>query len=53
MPAGVHDDGDVREYFASRIVEHCELWVAEEAGVLLGILVLAASGSTSSTSTPT
>ena len=41
MPAGVHDDGDVREYFASRIVEHCELWVAEEAGALLGILVLA------------
>jgi GNAT superfamily N-acetyltransferase len=40
MPAGVHDDGDVREYFAAHIVARCELWVAEDAGVLLGILVL-------------
>ena len=40
IPAGVHDDDDVRGYFASHIVEDCELWVAEEDGVLAGILVL-------------
>jgi GNAT superfamily N-acetyltransferase len=40
MPAGVHDDDDVRDYFASHIVEHCELWVAEDDGALAGILVL-------------
>jgi GNAT superfamily N-acetyltransferase len=41
IPAGVHDDEDVRGYFASHIVEDCELWVAEDAGALAGILVLA------------
>ena len=40
IPAGVHDDDDVRGYFASHIVEDCELWVAEEDGALAGILVL-------------
>jgi GNAT superfamily N-acetyltransferase len=40
IPAGVHDDDDVRGYFASRIVEECELWVAEHDGALAGILVL-------------
>jgi GNAT superfamily N-acetyltransferase len=40
IPAGVHDDDDVRGYFASHIVEHCELWVAEQDGALAGILVL-------------
>jgi GNAT superfamily N-acetyltransferase len=40
MPAGVHEAGDVREYFAAHIVERCELWLAEEAGAVLGILVL-------------
>jgi GNAT superfamily N-acetyltransferase len=40
MPAGVHDDDDVRGYFASHIVGACELWVAEHAGSLAGILVL-------------
>ena len=41
MPAGVHDDEDVRGYFASHIVEDCELWVAQdEVGALAGILVL-------------
>ena len=34
MPAGVHDDRDVRECFAAHIVEHRELWAAEDAGVL-------------------
>ncbi|MGZ6672060.1 MAG: N-acetyltransferase family protein [Solirubrobacteraceae bacterium] len=40
IPAGVHDDDDVRGYFASRIVEDCELWVAEQDGGFAGILVL-------------
>jgi GNAT superfamily N-acetyltransferase len=40
IPAGVHDDDDVRGYFASHIVEHCELWVSEQDGALAGILVL-------------
>ena len=40
MPAGVHDDDDVRGYFASDIVEACELWVAEQDGALAGILAL-------------
>ena len=40
IPAGVHHDDDVRGYFASHIVEDCELWVAEQDGALGGILVL-------------
>jgi GNAT superfamily N-acetyltransferase len=40
MPAGVHGDDDVRGYFASHVVEACELWVAEHEGALAGILVL-------------
>jgi len=40
IPAGVHHDDDVRGYFASHIVENCELWVAEQDGALVGILVL-------------
>src|SRR3954454_19848578 len=40
MPAGVHDDDDVRGYFASHVVGACELWVAEQEGALAGILVL-------------
>jgi GNAT superfamily N-acetyltransferase len=40
IPAGVHDDDDVRGYFASHIVGDCELWVAEHDGALAGILVL-------------
>ena len=40
MPAGVHDDDDVRGYFGSHVVEACELWVAEQEGALAGILVL-------------
>jgi GNAT superfamily N-acetyltransferase len=39
IPAGVHDD-DVRGYFASHIVEDCELWIAGDDGALAGILVL-------------
>jgi ribosomal protein S18 acetylase RimI-like enzyme len=40
IPAGVHDDEDVRGYFAFHIVENCELWVAEDAGAIAAILVL-------------
>jgi GNAT superfamily N-acetyltransferase len=40
MPAGVHGEDDVRGYFASHVVEACELWVAEHEGALAGILVL-------------
>jgi GNAT superfamily N-acetyltransferase len=40
IPAPVHADDDVRGYFASHVVGDCELWVAEEAGELAGILVL-------------
>ena len=40
MPAGVHDDDDVRGYFATHIVGACELSVAEQDGALAGILVL-------------
>jgi GNAT superfamily N-acetyltransferase len=40
IPAGVHDDDDVRDHFASHIVEACELWVADHDGALAGILVL-------------
>src|SRR5512133_1166927 len=39
IPPGVHDD-DEGGYFASHIVEDCELWVAEQDGALRGILVL-------------
>jgi GNAT superfamily N-acetyltransferase len=40
IPAPVHDDDDVRGYFAARVVPEMELWVAEDEGVLVGILVL-------------
>jgi GNAT superfamily N-acetyltransferase len=40
IPAGVHDDEDVRGYFAAHVVADCELWLAEDAGALAGILVL-------------
>jgi GNAT superfamily N-acetyltransferase len=40
MPPGVHDEDDVRGYFATHIVGSCELWVAEHEGALAGILVL-------------
>jgi GNAT superfamily N-acetyltransferase len=41
IPAGVHDDEDVRGYFASHVVADCELWVALGGdGALDGILVL-------------
>jgi GNAT superfamily N-acetyltransferase len=40
IPPGVHDADDVRGHFASHVVEDCELWVAEEEGALVGILVL-------------
>jgi GNAT superfamily N-acetyltransferase len=37
----VHDDDDVRGYFAGHVLGDCELWVAEDdAGHVVGILVL-------------
>ena len=41
IPQPVHDDDDVRAWFASHVVQECELWVAEDPpDALLGILVL-------------
>ena len=41
IPAPVHDDDDVRGWFASHVVGQTELWIAEDqAGTLVGILVL-------------
>jgi GNAT superfamily N-acetyltransferase len=41
IPPTIHDDEDVRGWFASHVVRVAELWAAEdEAGVLVGILVL-------------
>ena len=41
IPPPVHDDDDVRAWFASHVVRATELWVAEDPpGTLVGILVL-------------
>jgi GNAT superfamily N-acetyltransferase len=41
IPPPVHDDDDVRDWFASHVVRDTELWVVEDrVGTLLGILVL-------------
>jgi GNAT superfamily N-acetyltransferase len=41
IPEPVHDDDNVRAWFASHVVCDTELWVAEDrAGTLVGILVL-------------
>ena len=41
IPPPVHDDKDVRAWFASHVVWDTELWLAEDAGSkLAGILVL-------------
>jgi GNAT superfamily N-acetyltransferase len=41
IPPPVHDDADVRRWFASHVVPNTELWVAEDkASTLVGILVL-------------
>lgn len=41
IPPTVHDDDDVRAWFASHVVRDTELWIAEDgAGTLVGILVL-------------
>src|SRR3954449_9713725 len=41
IPPPVHDDDDVRNWFASHVVRDMELWVAEErAGQVVGLLVL-------------
>ena len=52
IPAGVHDDEDVRGYFASHIVEDCELWVRRARPAPSPASSCSrATGSTSSTST--
>lgn len=41
IPPPVHDDNDVRAWFASHVVRDTELWLAEDAeSKLAGILVL-------------
>ena len=41
IPAPVHDDDDVREWFASHVVSDTEFWLAvNQAGAPVGILVL-------------
>ena len=41
IPPPVHDEDDVRSWFASHVLRETELWVAEDAaGTLVGILVL-------------
>ena len=53
IPAGVHDDDDVRGYFASHIVEDCELWVRRaRPAPSPASSCSTATGSTSSTSSP-
>jgi GNAT superfamily N-acetyltransferase len=40
IPPPVHDDADVRAWFASHVVRNTELWLAEDTeGKLAGILV--------------
>jgi GNAT superfamily N-acetyltransferase len=41
IPTPVHDDEDVRAWFASHVVGRTELWIAEDpGGTVVGILVL-------------
>jgi GNAT superfamily N-acetyltransferase len=40
IPAPVHNDDKVRAWFASHVVRETELFVAEDAATLAGILVL-------------
>jgi GNAT superfamily N-acetyltransferase len=44
IPEPVHSDDDVREWFASHVVDEAELWLAEDAtGKLAAVLVLEGS----------
>jgi GNAT superfamily N-acetyltransferase len=41
IPVPVHDDDDVREWFAGHVVPDTELWLAEDhASALVGLLVI-------------
>jgi GNAT superfamily N-acetyltransferase len=40
IPPPAHDDDEVRGYFAGHVISTCELWLAENAGGVVGILVL-------------
>jgi GNAT superfamily N-acetyltransferase len=40
IPAPLHSDAEVREWFANHVTQHLDLWIAESGGEALGILVL-------------
>jgi GNAT superfamily N-acetyltransferase len=40
IPPSVHPDDDVRDHFATTVLPDGEVWVAEEEGVIVGILAL-------------
>jgi ribosomal protein S18 acetylase RimI-like enzyme len=40
IPPSVHPDDDVRDHFATTVLPTTETWVAEEDGVIVGLLVL-------------
>jgi len=40
IPPSVHPDDDVRHHFATTVLPNTETWVAEEDGVIIGLLVL-------------
>ena len=40
IPPSVHADDDVRAHFAGTVLPNAETWVAEEDGVVVGLLVL-------------
>ena len=40
VPAPVHDDEDVRRWFREHVFARCEVWLAEQDGRVVGLLVL-------------
>ena len=40
IPATVHTDDDVRDWLAAHLLPHCEVWLAEDASGLVGLLAL-------------
>lgn len=51
IPSTTHTDDEIRGWIAARVVPHSDLWLAEnEAGALVGLLVLDEHWSTSCTS---
>jgi GNAT superfamily N-acetyltransferase len=39
-PAGIHDDDDVRNYFATVVLPEQEVWVLERDGVIVALMTL-------------